>query len=44
MMHAMMHNLMLDWMDVQLDVQLTVGWNGPCLQTHFAATWVLAIG
>jgi hypothetical protein len=44
MMHAMMYNLMLDWMVVQLVVQLAMGWTGPCLQTHFAATWVLAIG
>jgi hypothetical protein len=44
MLHAMLDNMMLEWMTVQLDVQLAMGWNGPCLQTHFAATRVLAIG
>jgi hypothetical protein len=44
MLHAMLDNMMLDWMTVQLDVQLAMGWNGPCFQTHFAATGVLAIG
>jgi hypothetical protein len=44
MMHAMLCNLMLDWMAVQLAAQHARGWNGPCLQTHFAATWVLALG
>jgi hypothetical protein len=44
MMHDMLDNLMLFLMAVQLVVQLAMGWNGPYLQTHFAATWVLAIG